>query len=487
MAVIKCPKCGEVFKIDDSSYELIVQQIRTEEFEKELKKRLEEKQESLTKEKELSLKEASSKYQSQIDLLKNEIESFKREKQEFENKKKDAVDLAVTQEKNNSQNEISKAKEDLNKIIGDLKEKLVAEQTKIAGFEADKKSELTKLQASFESQIKDLQNENKSLKDTQDLKLENVKSDYENKINQIKSEKDSEINTLKVQAANAEQQHEKDLMKSEEKYKTELKLKDEVIEQYKDFKSKLSTKMIGESLENYCNDEFNKQRAYAYPKAEFHKDNEVSKSSSSKGDFIFRDFADDGTEYISIMFEMKNEADKTATKHKNDDFLKELDKDRKEKKCEYAVLVSTLEPDSDFYNAGIVDVSYKYEKMYVVRPQCFMTIIGLLKNGNLNSVKYRQELELRKKQEIDVTNFENSLLDFKEKFGKNYNQASNKFNEAIKQIDKSIEDLSKVKESLLSSENNLRLANDKAQGLTIKKLTKDNPTMKAKFEEAKKD
>ena len=248
----------------------------------------------------------------------------------------------------------------------------------------------------------------------------------------------------------------------------------------------MSTKLIGETLEQHCFNEFNKIRMQAYPYAKFDKDNEVSKESGSKGDFIFRDYDETQTnEIVSIMFEMKNEMDTTATKHKNSDFFKELDKDRKEKKCEYAVLVSMLEPDNEFYNAGIVDVSYEYEKMFVVRPQCFLSIIALLSSANKNALSYKKELMAIKNQEVDVTNFENKLLDFQEKFGKNYDLASKKFINAIEEIDKTITHLNKIKDSLISAENNLRLANNKAQDLSIKKLTKDNPTMKNKFEELK--
>jgi len=268
-------------------------------------------------------------------------------------------------------------------------------------------------------------------------------------------------------------------------YEEKLRVKDEQVAYYKDFKAKQSTKLIGESLEQHCLNTFNQIRMTAFPNAYFDKDNEVSQSGS-KGDFIFRDY-EDGTEYISIMFEMKNEADETKTKHKNEDFFKELDKDRKEKGCEYAVLVSMLEADNELYNAGIVDVSYKYPKMYVVRPQCFLSIIGLLRDAAKNTISYKKELEVVKNQQIDVNNFEENMNAFKEGFARNYRLASEKFGKAIEEIDKTIDHLQKTKAALLSSEDNLRLANNKAEDLSIKKLTKNAPSVREMFEEAKKE
>lgn len=266
-----------------------------------------------------------------------------------------------------------------------------------------------------------------------------------------------------------------------EKHAGEIKRKDDEIAYYKDFETRQSTKMIGESLEQHCETEFNKLRATAFQNAYFEKDNDIK--TGSKGDFIYREYSNDGVEFISIMFEMKNEMDTTATKHKNEDFFKELDKDRKEKNCEYAVLVTMLEADNEYYNSGIVDVSYKYPKMYVVRPQFFIPIITVLRNAALNSLQYRHELELVRNQNIDITHFEEDINDFKDKFSRNVRLASEKFQKAIDEIDKTIDHLQKTKEALLSSENNLRLANNKAEDLTIKKLTKGNPTMAAKFAE----
>ncbi|MBR0407079.1 MAG: DUF2130 domain-containing protein [Clostridia bacterium] len=295
---------------------------------------------------------------------------------------------------------------------------------------------------------------------------------------------------LTIQELKSALQHEKDDRANREnllreQHKTELALKDEQIAQYRDFKARQSTKMVGESLEQHCLTEFNRIRMTAFPNAYFDKDNDAR--TGSKGDFIFRESAEDGTEILSIMFEMKNEMDTTAVKHKNEDFFRELDRDRREKKCEYAVLVTLLEADSELYNTGIVDVSYKYEKMYVIRPQFFIPMITLLRNAAMNAVKARQELALIREQNIDITNFENEVNEFKSKFSYNYQQASKRFQEAIDEIDKSILHLQKIKDALTASDRQLRLANDKAEDLSIKKLTRHNPTMRQKFEELGKE
>ena len=296
-------------------------------------------------------------------------------------------------------------------------------------------------------------------------------------IKAIEKDRDNLKNDLKN--AQLEKQNSENLLKG--KYKTQIRDRDEQIERLKDMKAKLSTKMVGETLEQHCEIEFNKIRATAFRNAFFEKDNDAS--SGSKGDYIFRDFDDDENEIVSIMFEMKNESDTTSTKRKNEDFLRELDKDREEKGCEYAVLVSLLEPDNEFYNTGIVDVFHKYEKMYVIRPQFFIPMITLLRNAAMHSLTYKSELALIREQNIDVTNFESQLEDFKTAFGKNYELASRKFSTAIDEIDKSINHLQKTKDALLSTDRNLRLANDKAQDVTIKRLTRNNPTMAAKFSE----
>lgn len=297
-------------------------------------------------------------------------------------------------------------------------------------------------------------------------------AEAQNEIDKAALIKENEISRLK-----AEMESEKNLMKDRERQMQEQ------IDFYKDLKTRMSTKMVGETLEQHCQVEFNKIRMAGFKNAYFEKDNDAS--SGSKGDYIFRDFSDDGQEFVSIMFEMKNECDTTATKHKNEDFLKELDKDRREKKCEYAVLVSLLETDSEFYNAGIVDMSYKYPKTYVVRPQFFIPLITLIRNEAMNSLEYKKQLALIQNQNIDITHFEENLADFQNKFANNYRIASDKFKNAIDEIDKTIDHLQKVKDGLLGSERQLRIANDKAQDLSIKKLTKDNPTMKKKFEDLK--
>ena len=299
------------------------------------------------------------------------------------------------------------------------------------------------------------------------------------------SEKQTEITELKSRISNEETRRELNEKSLKEQYEDKLRLKDEQIEYYKDFKARQSTKMVGESLEQHCMNQFNSIRMTAFPTAYFEKDNDSI--TGSKGDFIFREAASDGTEFISIMFEMKNEMDQTATKHKNEDFFKELDKDRREKGCEYAVLVSLLEIDNELYNNGIVDVSYKYEKMYVIRPQFFIPMITLLRNAALNSVKYRQELQAVKNQQIDILHFEENMNSFKEGFARNYRLASERFKTAIDEIDKTIIHLQKTKDALLSSENNLRLANNKADDLSIKKLTKNAPAVKEMFEQLKSD
>jgi len=305
----------------------------------------------------------------------------------------------------------------------------------------------------------------------------------ESKINSAVQEKEREITQLKSDLSLSRSEYELSRAQMEKAHAEDMKVKEEQIAFYKDLKARASTKMLGENLEQHCEIEFNRIRSVAFPNAYFEKDNDAK--SGSKGDYIYKECSADGTEFISIMFEMKNEADETATKHKNEDFFKKLDKDRCEKKCEYAVLVSMLEADSELYNGGIVDVSHKYEKMYVIRPQFFIPLISILRNTALHSLEYKQELAVIKNQNIDITNFESSLLDFQEKFSKNYNIASQHFAKAIEEIDKTIEHLQKVKQSLIGSENQLRLANDKAQDISVKKLTRNNPTMRAKFDELK--
>lgn len=327
--------------------------------------------------------------------------------------------------------------------------------------------------ANKDREILELRHQLESLKTQQKLAVREA-------VSEIERERDSLNSELEIQ----KQKHINEENTLKEKYEMQLNLKEEEVQRYKDFKLRLSTKMVGESLEQHCENEFNRLRMTAFPTAYFEKDNDDSKGS--KGDYIFREFDADGNEIISIMFEMKNEQDSTSTKKKNEDFFKKLDKDRNTKNCEYAVLVSMLEPESELYNNGIVDVSYQYTKMYVIRPQFFIPIITLLRNAAMNSMEYKRELAIIKNQEIDITNFEENMENFKNGFSRNFRLASDKFQKAIEEIDKTIDHLQKTKNALLSSENNLRLANDKAQDLTIKKLTRGNPTMKAKFDDLKK-
>ncbi len=471
MAEIKCPNCGKIFKIDDADYASIVSQIKNEEMEKEINFRVKEKEENINKANQLLIKENDDKNQSMIDKLNLEIDKLKQYQAQAEKEKQNEISLAVSKEKENS----IQTKDDLNKKIKELEIENSSLKNENEKMSLEQKNVLSNLENQKNSEIQDLKNKVENLNKEKQYEIKNAISDKEKEILELKS-------SLKIKDQEKEIQNKT----TEEKYQIILKQKEQEIEFYKDLKTKMSTKLIGETLEQHCFNEFNKIRMQAYPYAKFDKDNEVSKESGSKGDFIFRDYDETQTnEIVSIMFEMKNEMDTTATKHKNSDFFKELDKDRKEKKCEYAVLVSMLEPDNEFYNAGIVDVSYEYEKMFVIRPQCFLSIIALLSSANKNALSYKKELMAIKNQEVDVTNFENKLLDFQEKFGKNYDLASKKFINAIEEIDKTITHLNKIKDSLISAENNLRLANNKAQDLSIKKLTKDNPTMKNKFEELK--
>ena len=375
---IKCPNCGKVFAVDESGYAQIAQQVRDQEFNRELQHREQE----LTKHREMETKLAVSEAVSQKE--KEREAALEKKNKELAAKEKELTQRST---------------------------EIIELKSKLSGKETEEK-----------------------------LKEESLKKEYEEKLRQ----------------------------------------KDEEIQYYKDFKARQSTKMIGESLEQHCLNQFNSLRMTAFPTAYFEKDNDAK--TGSKGDFIFRE-SKDGVEFISIMFEMKNEMDETATKHKNEDFFKELDKDRKEKDCEYAVLVSLLEIDNDLYNNGIVDVSYRYEKMYVIRPQFFIPIITLLRNAALNSLKYRQELEVVKHQQIDILHFEENMNAFKEGFARNYRLASERFRTAIDEIDKTITHLQKTKEALLRSEDNLRLANNKAEDLSIKKLTKNAPTVKQMFED----
>ena len=376
----------------------------------------------------------------------------------------------------------------LNDIAGEEVERRVKEQAKALQdkFNAELALAKNKAEQNSSDELARLKSQIEVLKE----KLNNSDSKVELEVNKAKSEakdelneKEQEIIRLKNELKAAEQNSALKISGINQQHKEEIRMKDEQIAFYKDLKAKMSTKLVGETLEQHCLNQFNSIRMSAFPNAYFEKDNDAS--SGSKGDFIFKENTEEGAELVSIMFEMKNENDTTATKHKNEDFFKELDKDRNEKKCEYAVLVSMLEPENEYYNAGIVDVSYRYPKMYVVRPQCFIPFITLIRNAALASSEYKNQLVLAKNQNLDVSHFEEDLETFKEKFSENYNRASDRFNKAIEEIDKTIEHLNKVKEGLVGADRNLRLANDKAQDLTVKKLTKNNPTMKAKFDELK--
>ncbi|MCI8997243.1 MAG: DUF2130 domain-containing protein [Lachnospiraceae bacterium] len=452
MQEIKCPNCGEVFVVDESGYAQILQQVRDKEFQKELtqrEKELEKQKESELElarvkekaefEKALSEKEAElSRREADVERLKAQISGSETERQ-----------LAVSQIEQKKDQERAEALEEKNEEL--------AKQSRVI---EELKAKLDKAETE------------------QKLAVSEMAQEKERQISQISTK----VTELKGQLSHKDTEYELKEKSLQRQYEDRLRQKDELIEYYKDFKARQSTKMIGESLEQHCLNQFNALRMTAFPAAYFEKDNDAR--SGSKGDFIFRESAE-GVEFISIMFEMKNEMDETATKHKNEDFFKELDKDRREKKCEYAVLVSLLEIDNELYNNGIVDVSYKYEKMYVIRPQFFIPIITLLRNAALNSLRYRQELEVIRHQQVDILHFEENMNAFKEGFARNYRIASQKFQTAIEEIDKTISHLQKTKEALLSSENNLRLANNKAEDLTIKRLTKNAPAVRDMFEELK--
>lgn len=464
MQEIKCPKCGEVFVVDESGYANIVKQVRDKEFAKELKKREEELKEAQQKDLDLVRLEQKNQLDKALSAKDSELSEKDKKIQELEAciKNNDiSRNLAVSEAVNAKEKEISQKNDEINALKADYIAKNMEQDKEIAQLQA-------KL-ANGENEKKMAVSEAWQLKDKE------------------LAEKNTEIIRLKDQLSNKDtekQLGEESLKREYEaklKHKDEqLKEKDEQIDYYKDFKARQSTKMVGESLEQHCLTQFNSLRMTAFPTAYFEKDNDAK--SGSKGDFIFRESVE-GTEFISIMFEMKNEMDETATKHKNEDFFKELDKDRREKKCEYAVLVSLLEMDNELYNNGIVDVSYRYEKMYVIRPQFFIPMITLLRNAALNSLKYRQELEAAKNQQLDIANFEENMNAFKQGFGRNYEIASKKFKTAIDEIDKTITHLQKTKDALLSSENQLRLANNKAEDLSIKKLTKNAPSVRKMFEE----
>ena len=447
MREIKCPKCGNIFSVDEADYAAIVNQVRNAEFEAEIQRRMNEVQERHKTEQELATEKAKQTFQSQLNQKDLELGS------------KDA--------------EMERLKSEKDAEIARLKSQLES-------FDAQKKSELTMALAEKDRQIAEL---NSTIAQS-DGKLQLAVLEERNKAQQTVQKKETEISQLRsaVELEKRESQiHEAALIKQHEE---QLRLKQEQVDYYKDLKTKMSTKMVGETLEQHCSIEFEQYIRPMMPNAYFDKDNDAI--DGTKGDFIFRDYEDE-TEYISIMFEMKNEMDNTATKHKNEDFLKKLDEDRKKKGCEFAVLVSLLEADNELYNTGIVNKSHLYPKMYVIRPQFFVPFINLLVQTSKKTLEYKKQLILAQSKEVDVTGFEKKLDEFKEKFGYNYRLASEKFKTAIDEIDKTIDHLQKVRKALVGSEDNLRLANDKAEDLTIRKLTFKNPTMKAKFEEARKN
>ena len=461
MHEIICPHCGKAFKIDEAGYADIIKQVRDNEFEQQLHERLELAEQDKQNAVELAKNEVGSEMQKATTAKDAEIQELKARLDAGEVVQKLAVTEAlnvVEKERDALANALEQAKRD-KQAASELADTRLSKELQEAAVTKD-------------TEIQDLNARLGASEVAQKLAISDAVSAVE-----------KERNELNNSLARTELEKQLSEQSLKDKYETQIKDRDDAIERLRDMKARLSTKMVGETLEQHCETEFNRIRATAFPRAYFEKDNDAR--TGSKGDYIFRDSDEAGTEIVSIMFEMKNESDGTATKKKNEDFLKELDKDRIEKGCEYAVLVSLLEPDSELYNTGIVDMFYRYPKMYIVRPQFFLPIITLLRNAAMNSLEYKTELALVKEQNIDITDFENDLETFKTAFGKNFDLASRKFQTAIVEIDKSIDHLQKTKDALLGTDRNLRLANDKAQDVTIKKLTRRNPTMASKFGELK--
>ena len=456
MKELKCPHCGQVFQVDEADYASIVSQVKNAEFDAEVERRLGELNERHKAEQELATAKTEQNYQTQLNNKQLELGALEAEMKRLKTEATSRLELI----KGEKDAEIAQLKSQLERIEaqkqGELNLALSEKDKTIAQLNATIEQNAAKLQLAV------MEERTKAQQEVQNKEKE---------ITQLRSDAELEKREAKI--------HEAALLKSHEE---ELRRKQELVDYYKDLKTRMSTKMVGETLEQHCSIEFEQYIRPMMPNAYFEKDNDAAEGS--KGDFIFRD-SEDGTEYISIMFEMKNEMDTTTTKHKNDDFLKKLDEDRKKKGCEFAVLVSLLEADNDLYNNGIVNKSHMYPKMYVIRPQFFVPFINLLVQTSKKSLEYKKQLILAQSKEVDVTNFENQLEDFKEKFGRNFRLASEKFHTAIDEIDKTIDHLQKVRKALVGSEDNLRLANDKAEGLTIRKLTYKNPTMKAKFDEAR--
>ena len=457
MKELKCPHCGQVFQVDEADYASIVSQVKNAEFDREITRRLHEIDERHKAEQELATAKTEQSYQSQLNQKLLELSAKEAE-------------IARIKTVSNSQ---------LEKIRGEKDSEIAQLKAQLENIEAQKKGELELALSEKDKTISELN----AVINQNETKLQLALMEERNKAQQSVQAKEAEITKLRSDAELEKREaqiHEAALLN---RHAEELRMKQEQIDYYKDLKTKMSTKMVGETLEQHCSIEFEQYIRPMMPNAYFEKDNEAI--DGTKGDFIFRD-SEDGTEYISIMFEMKNEMDQTATKHKNDDFLKKLDDDRRKKGCEFAVLVSLLEADNDLYNNGIVNKSHLYPKMYVIRPQFFVPFLNLLVQASKKSLEYKKQLILAQSREVDVTNFESKMEDFKTKFGRHYDLASKKFDDAIKQIDDTVAKLLKIKENLLGSENNLRLAQQDTQELTIRKLTYKNPTMKAKFDEARK-
>ena len=456
---IICPHCHTAFKIDESGYADIVKQVRDSQFEQQLHERLSLAEQDKRSALELARSQAATELQRAAAAKDASIAALQAQLNESQL----AQQLAVTQA-------LSSVEKERDALAAELAQARQDQHTAAELAQAKLQNQMQQALNTKDTEIQSLKAKVEGMDTARQLALTQAVSAVERQRDELKGS---------VERIALEKQLAESALK--DKYETQLKDRDEAIERLRDMKARLSTKMIGETLEQHCENEFNRVRAMAFPHAHFEKDNDAR--SGSKGDYIFKDSDEAGTEIVSIMFEMKNESDATATKKKNEDFLKELDKDRTEKGCEYAVLVSLLEPESELYNTGIVDMFHRYPKMYVVRPQFFLPMITLLRNAAMNSLKYKNELAVVKAQNIDITHFETQLNDFKTAFGRNWRLAAEGFEEAIKRIDEAIKDLEKTKEALHKSANNLRLANDKAEDLTIKRLTRNNPTMAQRFAE----
>ncbi len=472
MNEIKCPKCGEAFVVDQSGYASIVKQIRDQEFNKDLEERIRLNNEKSDNLFELEKAKLLNEFEAQRNKDNIELEALRAKLSNID----EDNNINTIKVVNEKELEISKLKSELELLKGTI-------ESETSNIRSQKNLEIEMLKTEFSSKIEQEKLKAKEELNSLNNKMELLKRESDLKVSEVNSKSNEEIIRLQSKLDSFETSKELEIKTLNESFEVNLQKEKELVEYYKDFKLKQSTKLLGESLEQHCEIEFNKLRSTAFKNAYFEKDNDAS--GGTKGDYIFRDRTENGVEIVSIMFEMKNEADMTSTKKKNEDFFKKLDQDRIKKNCEYAILVSTLESDNELYNTGIVDVSYKYPKMYVIRPQFFISIITLLVNAAQNNLEYKIEYENQKNMNIDISNFESELFEFKDKFGRNYRLASDKFQTAIKEIDNTIKHLNKTKDALLSSENNLRLANDKAEGLTIKKLQKNNPTMQRLFDENK--